>query len=120
MFLRQFTSIIVNSRIYFCLGWKSDKSLATHNKKMIYLTEQHGNKGIYSPCPLGRNPNYLNQISRFSWDSFDLCELASKEVKSLFLAFIRFIRGIPHLLVLERLALEVSRDILIALMTFHI
>ena len=32
MFLRQFTSIIVNSRIYFCLGWKSDKSLATQNK----------------------------------------------------------------------------------------
>ena len=41
-------NLIVNSRIYFCLGWKSDKSLATQNKKMIYLTEQHGNKGIYS------------------------------------------------------------------------
>ena len=30
------------------MGWKSDKSLATQNKKLIYLTEQHGNKGIYS------------------------------------------------------------------------
>ena len=26
-------SIIVNSRNIFCLGWKSDKSLATQNKK---------------------------------------------------------------------------------------
>ena len=25
-------SIIVNSRGYFCLGWKSDTSLATQNK----------------------------------------------------------------------------------------
>ena len=32
----------------FCLGWKSDKSLATQNKKMIYLTEQHGNK-VHTP-----------------------------------------------------------------------
>ena len=36
MFLKQFTSIwlsiIVNSRNIFCLGWKSDKSLATQNK----------------------------------------------------------------------------------------
>ena len=72
------------------MGWKSDKSLATQNKKMIYLTEQHGTKGIYSLCPLGRNPNYLNQISYFSWDSFDLCEFASKEVKSLFFSVYPF------------------------------
>ena len=42
MFLRQFTSIIVNSRIYFCLGWKSDKSLATQNKN-DYLSDNLDN-----------------------------------------------------------------------------
>ena len=33
--------------------------------------------------PLGeiRNLNYLNQVYLFSWDSLDLCKLASKDVK---------------------------------------
>ena len=48
MILRQLTLIRCQFKGVFCLGWKSDMSLATQNKKMIYLTEQHGNK-VHTP-----------------------------------------------------------------------
>ena len=77
MFLRQLTSIKCQFKGVFCLGWKSDKSLATQNKKMIYLTEQHGNK-VHTPTE-GAERGHHGLIDKRN-DAFEalLVELGSK------------------------------------------
>ena len=77
MILRQLTSIRCQFKEVFCLGWKSDKSLATQNKKMIYLTEQHGNK-VHTPTE-GAERGHHGLIDKWN-DAFEmfLVELVGK------------------------------------------
>ena len=77
MILRQLTSIRCQFKEVFCLGWKSDKSLATQNKKMIYLTEQHGNK-VHTPTE-GEERGHHGLINKRN-DAFEtfLVELVGK------------------------------------------